>query len=72
MHLTCKFSFIKQILILVSSQCSGPMYNNIFITLRALSFESPVTLFSQHIANLQPPTKIVGKAENERLDYNKI
>ena len=22
--------------------------------------------------DLQPPTKIVGKAENERLDYNKI
>ena len=24
------------------------------------------------IKDLQPPTKIVGKAENERLDYNKI
>ena len=24
------------------------------------------------LLQLQPPTKIVGKAENERLDYNKI
>ena len=35
-------------------------------------YEMPKLSSSLFTHILQPPTKIVGKAENERLDYNKI
>ena len=51
------------------SEYKGKRFNTFLIV---SVYEMPKLSSSLFTHILQPPTKIVGKAENERLDYNKI
>ena len=46
--------------------------NKVLLFKRKIEHNIPHGIFERRGEHLQPPTKIVGKAENERLDYNKI